>query len=44
MTEMRITPFMMLGRTVAPADSMAMTKGLAVASAMWLAPSRRGSV
>jgi len=39
-----MTPFMMEGRMVVPALSMAMTKGLAEASAGLLALSRRGSL
>jgi hypothetical protein len=44
MTDTRMTPFMMLGRIVVPALSMAMTKGLAEASAMLVPPRSRGSV
>lgn len=44
MTAMRIMPFMTLGRTVVPALSMAMTKGLAVASAPLSAPRSRASL
>jgi hypothetical protein len=41
---MRMTPFITLGRIVVPALSMAMTKGLAVASATFAAFPNRGSV
>ncbi|KAK3293094.1 uncharacterized protein B0H64DRAFT_205968 [Chaetomium fimeti] len=44
MAATRITPFMTEGRMVAPALSIAATKGLADASAMLVALSRRGSL